>query len=254
MRHCADSGSSHRASIASRPLLLLAAGVFFSCSASGQGNNRGGASVISPLAPMQSGATSGPGNRALPNGVPNLAPGGSPALLGGSHLESGPRNTQTTRSGYLGGRSTESDNPDLPDDPALPDQPSLATLTSHQFGACPNSVKSSASARIETGKNGDARIVFVASYLNQGRPALATSTSHYLLANLQEELQKPRPNVTLAGTYLGIASTMPVTPALVSQLGAVLCTPVEQSIVKTVSQVAESQRRNLLKDARASPN
>ncbi len=75
--------------------------------------------------------------------------------------------------------------------------------------------------------------------------ASAGSTARYLLADLREELAKPKPDLTLAGTYLGIASAMPVTPALVADIGNSLCAPVSEHAAQTIARVAEAQQRKL---------
>lgn len=44
-----------------------------------------------------------------------------------------------------------------------------------------------------------------------------------LLGGYQEELEKPRTDVTMAALYLATASGVPVTPALVGQVNGLLC-------------------------------
>ena len=77
-------------------------------------------------------------------------------------------------------------------------------------------------------------------------PALAASgkmPAPYLMANLQEELFKPAPDALLAGTYLGLMATVPVTPEKVQEVGFYLCTPVNNAQAAPISVAAEQQRR-----------
>jgi len=80
-------------------------------------------------------------------------------------------------------------------------------------------------------------------------PELAASgkiPAPYLMANLQEELLKPAPDTLLAGTYLGLVATVPVTAESVQQVGFYLCTPVNSARAAPISVAAETQRRELL--------
>jgi hypothetical protein len=60
----------------------------------------------------------------------------------------------------------------------------------------------------------------------------------------QEELQKPSPNPTLAGAYLGIVAKQPVTPEMVQKVGATLCVSVSTPQADAIAAAAEDQRLN----------
>ena len=94
--------------------------------------------------------------------------------------------------------------------------------------------------------NNSGRINAVARYLSQRQTAQGSSTVRYLLADMQEELEKPKPDLTLAATYLGIASGVPVTPTLVAEVSESLCSPVSQSMAEAIAPVAETQRKRIL--------
>lgn len=183
-----------------------------------------------PSAGTFGGGASGAANRGGAAGVSNPAPGSGPASIGSPQQSSGPRGSEETRAGYLGGRDPA---PVVP--PSLPPGSTINTLVVNQFGEC------SAQAG---GANAD-RINTVAQYLSHPRHAQSSPSARYLLADLQQELAKPQPDLTLAGTYLGIASAMPVTPALVADVGHSLCAPVSEHAAQTIARVAEEQRLKL---------
>ena len=64
----------------------------------------------------------------------------------------------------------------------------------------------------------------------------------FLLANLQEELEKPKPDLQLAGVYLGTAAAQPVTPQVVKQVGSALCVAIGDAPASTIAAAAEEQR------------
>ena len=64
----------------------------------------------------------------------------------------------------------------------------------------------------------------------------------YLLANLQEELEKPRPDLQLAAVYLGTAAAQPVTPQVVKQVGSALCVAIGDASAASIAAAAEEQR------------
>jgi hypothetical protein len=215
---------------------LCAAAIVMAPEVGAQGKN---GSALGPSGGAIGGGVSGASNRGGAAGVSNPSPGGSPSSLGGPAQSSGPQSTETSRSGYLGGRATEPLTPPPPPPPGT----TILTLTVTQFGKCPTiSGNANPQARISGDNSG--RINTVANYLSQGQASNATA--HYLLADMQEELEKPKPDLTLAATYLGIASGMPVTPALVSDVSASLCSPVSPSVAEAIAPAAEAQRQRLL--------
>jgi len=127
----------------------------------------------------------------------------------------------------------------------LPPGTTILTLTMTQFGNCPK-VNEVSNPQARMNGNNMGRISTVAHYLAQGQAAQSGSTARYLLADMQEELEKSKPDLTLAATYLGIASGVPVTPALVSEVSASLCSPVSQGVAEAIAPAAEAQRQRLL--------
>lgn len=217
---------------------LCAAAVVLAPEVGAQGKN---GSALGPSGGAIGGGVSGASNRGGAAGVSNPSPGGSPSSLGGPAQSSGPQSTETSRSGYLGGRATEPVTPP----PPTPQPPGTLTLTVAQFGKCPTlSGGNSPQARMSGNNNG--RINAVAHYLTQGQARQTNATTHYLLADMQEELEKPQPDVTLAATYLGIAAGVPVTPALVSEVSESLCSPVSRSMAEAIAPIAETQRQRAL--------
>src|SRR5512146_2783886 len=206
---------------------LFAAAFGLAIDTGAQGRNGGS---TAPSGGTLGGGASGAANRGGAGGVSNPSPGGEPASIGGPQQSSGPQGTEASRTGYMGGRETTPVPP-----PPLPPGPTITTLVETRFGDC---------AARATGADMD-RISTVAQYLSHPAQAQAGSTARYLLADLREELAKPRPDLTLAGTYLGIASAMPVTPALVADVGNSLCAPVSEHAAQTIARVAEAQRRKL---------
>jgi len=224
-------------------LVLFTAALTLAPNAGAQGKINSGA--LGPSGGTVGGGASGASNRGGAAGISNPSPGGSSSALGGATQNNGPRSTETARPGYLGGRTTE--EPVTPPSP-LPTQPPGTTTTLlqnvTQFGKCPTVGTSSPQARMSGNNMG--RIDAVAQYLTQQPAAQSSSTARYLLADMQEELEKSRPDLTLAATYLGLASAVPVTPALVSEVSESLCSPVSQGVAETIAPAAEAQRQRLL--------
>lgn len=209
---------------------LTAAALALAFDADAQGRSGGS---TGPSAGSLGAGVGGAANRGGAGGASNPSPGGEPGLLGGPQQSSGPQGTEASRAGYLGGRETPPVDP-----PPLPPGTTINTLVVNQFGECSSQAGGANMDRIET----------VAQYLSHARRAQSGSSARYLLADLHEELAKPQPDLTLAGTYLGIASAMPVTPALVADVGNSLCTPVSEHAAQTIARVAETQRRRLERD------
>lgn len=209
---------------------LVAAAFTLAADAGAQGRN---SAPSGPSTGSLGAGVSGAANRGSAGGVSNPSPGGEPASFGGPRQTSGPQGTEATRPGYMGGREATPVTP-----PPLPPGTTITTLVESRFGDC-------------SGRTGSAnmdRIGAVAQYLAHPAQTEGSSTARYLLADLQEELAKPRPDLTLAGTYLGIASAVPVTPALVADVGISLCAPVAEHAAQVIARVAETQRRKLSPD------
>jgi len=224
------------ASIVAAASIAVTAVMATGAAAQGRSNGIGAGAPATPS--VGSGAT-GTANRGGAGGVSNPSPGGEPATVGTPGHSAGPQGTDTTRSGYVGGRTVPAVTP-----PTVPPGTTMSALVLQQFGNCPTATTpASGQARL----NGDnlGRIDTVAQYLGQGAQGERGPTARYLLADLQEELEKPQPDLTLAGTYLGLASGMPLTPTLVSEVSESLCAPVSDHAAHDIAGVAETQRRKL---------
>lgn len=64
----------------------------------------------------------------------------------------------------------------------------------------------------------------------------------FLIANFQEEMEKAKPDVRLAGVYLGTVASQPVTPDTVLRAGAALCVSVDAKQAEAIAAAAEEQR------------
>ncbi len=222
--------------------LMIGAAVAASPAYAQQSKTGGGA--LGPSAGSVGGGATSASNRGGAGGVSNPSPGGSPSNLGSPTQSAGPQGTETSRRGYLGGRSTDVEPPEPPTPPPPPG--GTVTLTEYnlqQFGKCPMPGAPLTPQERMSGANGD-RVQAVAQYLNHGAHRRA-STGRLLVANMQEELEKPQPDLTLVGTYLGLASHTPVTSSLVEDVGASLCAPVSASAAQAIAEVAEAQRAKL---------
>lgn len=206
--------------------------------------SRSGGGALGPAAGSVGGGSTGGANPGGAGGISNPSPGGSASNLGSPGQSAGPQGTETSRTGYLGGRSTEVEPPEPPSPPPPPG--GTVTLTEYslqQFGKCPvPGTQVTPQARM-SGGNGE-RVEVVARYLNHGARPRA-STARLLVANVQEELEKPRPDLTLVGTYLGLASRTPVTSSLVEDVSASLCAPVSGGDAQAIAEIAEVQRAKL---------
>jgi hypothetical protein len=204
--------------------------------------SKSGGGALGPAAGSVGGGATGASNRGGAGGVSNPSPGGGPSNAGSPGQSAGPQGTETSRPGYLGGRTTEVEPP-TPPPPPPGGTVTLAAYSVQQFGNCPVPGLQAAPQQRMSGGNGE-RVEAVAQYLNQGHRR-DDSTARNLVANMQEELEKPQPDLTLVGTYLGIASRTQVTSTLVEDVSASLCAPVTGSAAQTIAEVAEAQREKL---------
>jgi len=90
-----------------------------------------------------------------------------------------------------------------------------------------------------------ARLRAAQAELAPGFEAGSTRTGLDLLAAYQEELEKRRPDPTLAASYLALASAVPITAARVRQVNALLCVSTTHAIARTVTAEAEAQRQQM---------
>lgn len=68
-------------------------------------------------------------------------------------------------------------------------------------------------------------------------------TGLYLLADYQELLEKRRPDVVLAASYLALASTVPITAVRYREVNALLCVSTTKSVATSIQKTAESLRQ-----------
>jgi len=231
-----------------------------------QPKNGGGA--LGPASGTVGGGATGAANPGGASGTSNPSPGGTPSTLGSPGQSAGPRGTETSRPGYLGGRTADAEPPIPPPPPpgpgevvtitdynaaAPPAQGGAATITEYNatlFGDCPTPTVAASPQRRMSGSN-EGRIEAVARYLTH-RAGAKDATVRYLVANIQEELEKQKLDLALIGTYFGIASRSRVTQGLVEDVSASLCAPVTGSAAMSIAEVAEAQRVKLREDYRSS--
>lgn len=222
---------------------LFIMAIMFSADAGAQGVKSG--NTVGAPSGAVGGGTAGSTSRSGASGVSNPTPGGSPAMTGGPQSSSGPQANETSRSGYLGGRSTDVVNPPV-NPPGTPT--TYSSITTAQFGRCPTPGANPMTAQARLSGNNFGRIETVSRHLTSGPKPAKNSNATYLLVDLQEELQKTTPDLILAGTYLGIVSAKAMTPSLAADISESLCAPVSSSAAATIAEVAEAQRRKLAQE------
>lgn len=79
-------------------------------------------------------------------------------------------------------------------------------------------------------------------YLAPGFRAESMETPVYILANYQQLLETARPDLALAGTYLGLMATRRITAEVVTAVNNTLCLATADSQAESISQTAETQR------------
>lgn len=219
---------------------LIVLATTFTLGVDAQAQTKRGSTAGAPSGAVGGGST-GASNRGGAGGVGNPSPGGGPATAGEPGSNNGPQGTETSRPGYLGGRNTETVNPP----PA--NTITINSVTVAQFGRCPMPGGAlSAEARMSGDNVG--RIETVSRHLTRGPKKDDAADARYLLADLQEELQKAKPDLTLAGTYLGIVAKTAITPSLAADIGESLCSPMSASAADQVAKIAEAQRRKIAQE------
>ncbi|HVC11419.1 MAG TPA: hypothetical protein VNE59_07270 [Burkholderiales bacterium] len=194
------------------------------------------------------GGATGAANRGGASGAMNPSPGGSPAEAGGPAGSQGPSGTVTRRPGYLGGRSTGTDDGDSDSSGGTSTTTTINMTTPRGPGSEVNCHDVSPAGMSATERLSGAnmeRIEDVRALVGGRSGQARVRPSRYLLANFQEELAKPRPDLTAAATYLGIAAQEPVTAELVLRASQLLCVPVSNAEAASISTAAESQRLKL---------
>jgi hypothetical protein len=71
-----------------------------------------------------------------------------------------------------------------------------------------------------------------------------------LLGGYQEEMQRARPDVTTAATYLAAASGVPVTADLVAQVNGLLCVTTTARRATDVAAMAAVTQREMIEGSR----
>lgn len=204
------------------PLLLLAAlGLSYpALAANGNGNA------------IQIQGTASPGNQKFPaSSGPRAAPGG----VSGSGQSYGSGAINNERAGYIGGRVMSAE-PIENSTAGTPTSTTVVVGTSNSTENCRNFVP----VRME-GLN-LARFRQAEELLEHGKQLPQNRDMNYLLANYQEELAKPSPDLSLAGTYVGLVATEPVTASDIENISNILCVPVSHEQAVDISTAAESQR------------
>lgn len=209
-----------------------------------------GSGSLGPAAGVVGGGAAGASNRGGASGISNPSTGGTPSTLGAPGQNSGPRETETSRPGFLGGRTQEAEAPTSPSSPppAPGDTITIAEYNAVYFGDCPTP-DTTANPRQRMSGSNEGRIQAVAQHLAHGARQDG-ATARYLVANIQEELERPQPDLPLIGTYFGLASRAPVTRVLVEDVSMSLCTPVTGSAAQSIADIAEAQRDKLRSDRR----
>ncbi len=87
-----------------------------------------------------------------------------------------------------------------------------------------------------------ARLQAVEARLAPGLEPANTNELH-LLSNYQEELEKRQPDPVLAGTYLGLASSLPITQPLYRDVNKLLCVSTTHALGSAIRAAAEAARR-----------
>ncbi|MBW4090359.1 MAG: hypothetical protein HIU82_04490 [Proteobacteria bacterium] len=90
-----------------------------------------------------------------------------------------------------------------------------------------------------------ARLRAADAELAPGFAAGTARTGLDLLAAYQEELEKRRPDVALAASYLAVASAVPITAARYRQVNALLCVSTTRTIAHAIATAAEAQRQQM---------
>lgn len=169
-------------------------------------------------------------------------PGGAPAGIGNSRSGEETPGTIGARPGYLGGRIT---SPDAEASGTKTIPAGVAATPESRLGLCNEAHPRmlSPSARL-SGINLE-RLDAASGLLSPEDGTMPYASLRYLLASLQEELARERPDPLLAGTYLGVSAVVPVTADMVAQVGETLCVPVTKDQAADIASVAEGQRLKL---------
>ncbi|OYV26095.1 MAG: hypothetical protein B7X08_03200 [Acidocella sp. 20-63-7] len=79
--------------------------------------------------------------------------------------------------------------------------------------------------------------------LAPGFLAKTRETGLYLLADYQEQLEQPQPDIELAASYLALVSTVPLNAARYRKINALLCVSATKVTAEAIQEMAERLRR-----------
>ncbi len=81
--------------------------------------------------------------------------------------------------------------------------------------------------------------------LAPGFAAGTATTGLRILADYQDQLGKPRPDASLAASYLAQVSTVPITAARLLRVNALLCVSTTRALARKIEIGAEAQRQQM---------
>lgn len=124
--------------------------------------------------------------------------------------------------------------------PATPSGPSIANPPGVAW--CAGQRVGSLSEREKLQGSNLTRLRAAQSELAPGFTAGTATTGLRLLADYQDELSRSRPDGVLAASYLAQVSTVPITPARLLRVNALLCVSTTRALAGKIQTEAEAQR------------
>ena len=192
------------------------------------------------------GAPRSSGGAGTVQGGPSVSPGG----VGGIGSSYGPGSTSSERAGYLHGRTLLEPEPPPDDgssDDGTPDGGTAGGTTVPQqvnnLNGCNDFVTTDTTLSARLDSSNLARFRRAESLMKKGGER--AGEADYLMASYQEELNKPKPDLLLAGTYLGLVAGAPMTAATIQHISRVLCVPISHDQALGIARAAEGQRRSM---------
>lgn len=137
--------------------------------------------------------------------------------------------------GHAADNQTPHRNPPAAAD--LPQRPGGSWCADHRLG------RLTEQQRLEDGNLNRLRAAQVE--LAPGFTAGRATTGLHLLAAYQEEVEKARPDASLAATYLAQASAVPITAGRIQRVNALLCVSSARALAQKIETEAEAQRRQM---------
>lgn len=102
-----------------------------------------------------------------------------------------------------------------------------------------------------------ARLYVVNAYVSPRAPKgkqRATGSPLLNLAYFQAELEKPKPDLLVAGTFLGLAADVPVDKKIASEAAIALCVSAPEGQAGLLADIAEAQRTAMTSERSATSN